>query len=304
MLINVLAILFGIGWALLTAVLAARRGPKPVSLSTVFVTGAIVGFGAGLVALVIAIPRDGMFAAVHIAYVAATLGPAVLAVIGVAAMRTAHVSRSVPSAVFIGLMFVPGAIGLWATHVAPFRLQVERVTADLPCQRGGDDSIVIGVLADIQTPTITDYERDALQRVMDANPDLIVIAGDIQQSSDFYGELDTFREFFALAQAPFGVYVVQGDVESLGDMRELVAGTGVTYLENEIVEIAIGDRLVRLGGNQRAWKLSDPQSMFAELGEAPPEVVTVVLSHRPDVVFDLSGSVDVVIAGHTHGGQV
>ncbi|MCP4958091.1 MAG: hypothetical protein GY925_02365 [Actinomycetia bacterium] len=299
MAINLVSILLAAGWVVGTVVAARLIGSKPITVWNTIVGGHVAALGVALGCVVLLLSPFGF---VHVAYVVATLGPALLALSAAIGIWRGWFADTPAAKGFVAILVVPGLVGLWATHIAPFDLKFEEETVELPCERSGTDPIRIGVLADIQTPTIGDYEREAVQRVMDADPDLIVIAGDIQQGDD--PDYSEFNELFASMSAPHGVYVVQGDVDRIDEMDTIVSGTGVVWLHNEIVSLSIGDRTVLLGGNEREYYSISAVEMHAELGAAPGEVITLVLTHRPDPALVLGGSVDLVMAGHTHGGQI
>ena len=288
------------GWAAITAILAARIGRNSIKADHVLIAGAV----AVVLVLAFAIPyAGGAFGLAHIIYVTGTAGPAFLALIGAVGLWRGVVPGGAATFAFMVLLLVPGAFGLWATHIAPFSVDVERVDGTVPCQRVGSDEIVVGVLADIQAPRITEHELSVADRVMAESPDIIVIAGDIQQGSSLRDELDGFREFFARLEAPHGVYLADGDVDSVREAQRMIEGSSVQLLVNEIVSLEIGDRRIQLGANGLDWLSSAAQRTVDDLSVAPTDTISVLLTHRPDVAIGLDGRTDLVIAGHTHGGQ-
>ena len=78
---------------------------------------------------------------------------------------------------FIGAIAL-GAAGLWATHIEPDRLRVDSHGLGA---RGATRPIVVGVIADLQTPSIGDHERNAVDSVLEAEPHVVVLAGDLYQ---------------------------------------------------------------------------------------------------------------------------
>src|SRR5690606_20193888 len=108
--------------------------------------------------------------------------------------------------------------------------------------------IRIGVLADIQTDRVTGHEREAVERVLAAGPDLILIPGDVFQGTgeDFRRELPAMKELLGRLSAPAGVFAVLGNTDVPGQVREICAGTSVRILENETVRIEARGRTVTL----------------------------------------------------------
>jgi hypothetical protein len=192
----------------------------------------------------------------------------------------------------LGLLAVP--VGVYASFVEPSRLVVERATVDVP----GDLALRIGVVADLQFEHVAGHEREAVRRVMAERPDVILVAGDFHQGSvgSFERERDAIRELLRALRAPDGVFAVQGDAESIPKLLEVLAGTGVRPLVNETVRV----RGITLGGVEREFDTPAAREAIDRLRAA--RGVRILLAHRPDVALRQPG-VDLVVAGHTHGGQ-
>lgn len=86
--------------------------------------------------------------------------------------------------------------------------------------------------------------------------------------------------------------------------RELLAQAGIRLLENECATLATP------GGKAQICGVDDCQYGYADFegtaGQADPEAgFRVLLSHSPDAVeWAGGGNYDLVLAGHTHGGQI
>ncbi|MEZ5178555.1 MAG: metallophosphoesterase [Acidimicrobiales bacterium] len=246
------------------------------------------------------------FSAAHVAY----LGLVVSApMVGVGVLVAAVRRRVEPvAAVLAVVLLLPVPVGWYATHWAPFALRVDRAEVGLPAERAGTDPVRIGVLADLQTNHIGSYERRAVRTLLRQRPDLIVIPGDLFQGDDgqFEAILPHYRALLRTLHAPAGVFAVQGDSETEDRLERLVEGTGVRILHNDVVSLEVGDRRVWLGGNRLRWAPPAGVAVRDLLRRAPPGVVRVLVAHRPEVVLGLpeESGVDLVIAGHTHGGQV
>lgn len=221
--------------------------------------------------------------------------------------RRVELTKPVRFACFASFALIP--IVIYATFIEPYQLVTERTTVALAPERAGVDPIVIGVLADIQCVVVTDRERAALSRIMSAKPDLILIPGDLVQvgSQRLPEILDEFHALLAPLDAPLGVYFVQGNCESKDDARRLIEGTRVRMLDNEIVELSRGDRRITLCGVDLNFASAQARDVLQRIESAPGrDDVRIVFAHRPDVIYSLppSSRVDLVVAGHTHGGQV
>jgi uncharacterized protein len=269
--------------------------------------------GAGLVALVVMVPGGlRVFGAAHLLYLLATVAVPML---GVALAGRLVAGDGLPrlAAAAAVVLLLPAAVGWYATHVAPFRLRVDEATVRIDPDRAGDDGVRIGVLSDLQTADVGEHEHRAVDRLLAGRPDLILLPGDLFQGTPaaFARHEDELRTLLGRLEAPHGVYFVRGDVDH-GDFADrALAGTGVVILDDEVVDVEVGDRTVRLGGNRLSYRHDASVAVRRELAAEAPDgeddgTIRVLMAHRPDAVLDLppDSRVDLTVAGHTHGGQI
>jgi len=156
----------------------------------------------------------------------------------------------------------------------------------------------LALIADIQTDRVGEWERTVLRRVMKADPDLILIAGDtLQVPSDQWSEQ---REAFWHAwttsgmSAPLGIIAVQGNTDR-AQWPSLYRKFGVHAAE-QTQTLDLGDLVVTA--------LSERDSFDADLSvDRPDDRFHIVLGHSPDFALG-DVDADLLLAGHTHGGQV
>jgi predicted MPP superfamily phosphohydrolase len=163
----------------------------------------------------------------------------------------------------------------------------------------------IGVLADLQTERVTDYERRAVATLADERPDVVLVAGDLFQGSDtaFAEDRDELVALLSSLEAPGGVFVVTGDVDRRDRLARLAADAGITHLDDRTTEVEVGDRRLRITGvplrHRRGSEALD------RLEPADDGTISILVAHRPDWVLVADpATIDLVVAGHTHGGQV
>lgn len=253
----------------------------------------------------------GLFGMVSLAYadvviVTPLIGLAVLTA-GLRRRSRRRVSVVALAVAWASLLLVP--LGVFATFIEPFRLQLETATFKAPAARAGATPLRIGVLTDIQTPRVTDYELGAIDRLMAEKPDIIVIPGDIYQGpvDQFESALPGFRDLFRRLSAPGGIYCVLGDVDWTPRLLRMFEGTPIRLLVNEVATTEYRDRRLAIGGTQLHWRAPGVEETVRRMEDASgSEDIRILVSHRPDVVKLLrpDSRIDLVIAGHTHGGQI
>lgn len=153
-------------------------------------------------------------------------------------------------------------------------------------------------LSDLHTSGFGLREKRLVALVEKAQPDVIVITGDVVDT----GDLEPARDVLRRLHAPLGVFVVRGNWENWkppAGERDFYTSVGAALLVNE-------GRLLRpdiwLAG------LDDPMSGAPDLAaaqrEAPPGAFRIVLFHSPGYFDRAASRFDLAFAGHTHGGQV
>lgn len=253
-----------------------------------------------------------MFGVIHMAFLGlCVVIPTTCAVLLARALLPAnvrHVSRATLTMLIVGLL--PAPVGLWAYAFEPYRLEVEHASFDLPPERAGSEPLRVGILADIQTNRVSGHERRAVEILLALEPDIIVLPGDLFQGSpqEIERELPALRELIGSLEAPGGVFIVLGNCDpgEIGIGR-IIEGTDVRLLVNESATVEIHGRRVTIAGLDIYPGHPREESLIAELEEDLREDdIRILVSHYPDVVLRLGtpSRVDLVIAGHTHGGQI
>ncbi|WP_435018103.1 metallophosphoesterase [Tundrisphaera sp. TA3] len=209
------------------------------------------------------------------------------------------------AAASLGLAFV----GVFASWIEPYRLQLETARLAIP-GRDGSEAVRVGVLTDLQTDRVGEHERRAVDLLMAQKPDVILIPGDVFQGShqEFEANREALAALLARLSAPGGVYLVLGDVDGPGDrILSILDATSIRLLVDEVARTTVNGRRLAIGGVELDYAGPAAQRLVERLEEGGDDGETrILLAHRPDVALGLrpNSRVDLVVAGHTHGGQV
>ena len=290
--------------ALIAALLARSRPPIGVKRTLAVLAATLLLLVVQVLAVVVVSRR--FFLALNVLH--AGLFMALPLFGGLLALgRPWRATRAARATAAVGAL-VLGGVGIHSTLLEPEQLVTERQTVRLAPARAGRAALRVGVLADLQCDRITDHERRAVAELMAERPDLILLPGDLAQASgeQLQALVPELRALLADLQAPLGVFAVLGDTDEPALTAELLQGTGVRLLVDESVELVHDDRRVTLGGVSRHVTSPEGRRLLERLAAPGGDDLRLLLAHKPDWSLQLppGGRIDLVVAGHTHGGQV
>jgi hypothetical protein len=209
------------------------------------------------------------------------------------------------------VLLIGGGLAVYAFLIEPNRLVVHDETIrfqDLPPHL---KDLRIAAISDIHAGSSFINQAKLRQIVAMTNatkPDLIVLLGDYMVRDRVYrhhidpeiiaGELKGLH-------APHGVYAVLGNHDwwyGGKRVRAALEAVGITVLDNEVTKLDVNGGELWLAGLADLW--TRRQDVSGTLAKIPAGKPTIALTHNPDVFPNISGSVLLTIAGHTHGGQV
>lgn len=136
-------------------------------------------------------------------------------------------------------------------------------------------------------------------------PDLVLLAGDYisdKRSGTFTYPTPVAVQPFSGLRAPLGAYAVIGNHDHWRDAdatRKALEANGVTVLDNEAARVGP----LALGG------IGDDFTLHDDLGRtlarmAPLPGAKLLLSHGPDLFARVPPKIGLMLAGHTHCGQI
>jgi predicted MPP superfamily phosphohydrolase len=200
--------------------------------------------------------------------------------------------------------------GAYSYFLEPYWPAVERLKLELPLADNPPAGLKIVQLSDIHLSAIVpdSYIAECIEKVNELKPDIVVLTGDYITRNRKYAA--SISKLFKRLQAGLGVYASLGNHDG-GDWAgfptdtvvEALEKAGVRVLINESLELEYGGRRFFLAGLGDMWAGQfEPSPAFESV---PPEAFTIVLNHNPDTLRDLRDyRTDLVLCGHTHGGQV
>ncbi len=213
---------------------------------------------------------------------------------GAAWLATTRTDRVVQAA--SGLLLA--IVGVDAFFVEPRWLAVDHYT--LVSEKVAAP-LKIAVLSDIQSDHYGAWEARAVELALAERPDLILLPGDYVQvfpdePERYAAEVEASRALWSRLNAPLGAYAVRGNVEGRdGWAGALFSGTPVTADEHQTTR-ALGPLSLTTLGFDDGF---DPRLVVPGTDD-----FHVALAHGPDFALSPAVDADLLVAGHTHGGQV
>lgn len=198
-------------------------------------------------------------------------------------------------------------LGLYAV-IEPYRLRLARRVVPVPGLPGAFDGLRLLHLSDIHLGSWHGGGRHAGVAAVSCSYDAIFVTGDlIERNSHIY----ECAELLGAMAARAPVYVVLGN-HDFGPSRkpndpdalaEALRSRGVHVLRNQAVAMERHGERLWIAGVDDPYKHRD--DVAAALKDVPPHSSVLLLAHSADVLPRVPPErVGLVLAGHSHGGQV
>jgi predicted MPP superfamily phosphohydrolase len=201
-------------------------------------------------------------------------------------------------------------------------LEVTQKLLHLPRYLPAAEGMTIGHLSDLHfTGQYTEgHYHFVVDRLLEKSPDMIIVSGDLL---DFQHCLETAERVLSRLTAPLGICFVLGNHEQrlrdINPMLETLNALGWVDLGSRNHCLQRGALSIRLIGNESPWffrhqcnprhgKQTENQHINQQI-VAPVEsqnssTLIMAVAHSPDCIqWARSNRCDLMLAGHTHGGQ-
>lgn len=206
----------------------------------------------------------------------------------------------------IGTLGVAFGVSTKATYNARI-VELETVNINIPNLAR---PYTVAQLSDIHIGGLINetFIKDVVNRVNALNPDLVVITGDLVdvQLSQAHKALEALTGL----QSNYGTYFIAGNHEYFHGIDEIIThvkSLGIRVLENENLYIGEEGEGFNLAGvyDLFGYRIEHHQPDIEQaLQGAVEDSPTILLAHQPRFVEEADGKVDLILSGHTHGGQL
>lgn len=200
------------------------------------------------------------------------------------------------------IVFAAAAVkAYWDTNhfkVNKVQLQTDKIPAG--------KALSILQISDLHNKVFGSNNEKLVQAVKEADADIVVLTGDLisRDTKDFQQVFSLIEEVTAVYD---NVFFVSGNHEwdhrkaegYFNGLRE----RGVVILDNRNVQVTVKGITVNLAGvDDAATEHENLEDAFTGIEKGN---YTILLSHAPDIVAKYADiPADLILSGHTHGGQV
>lgn len=205
------------------------------------------------------------------------------------------------------LIFLALALGYYSMIFEPNNIQIERQIITLENLPQSFDGVKIVQLSDFHSLWFGPRERKVLETLEELNPDFIFITGDFVDPITKLvtdRDLSSVKVFWQKLGEKYKnrIFGVLGNHDNK-IVKNYLEESKITILDNENKKLFFGNNFIYLIGVDDPWTGRDdlPKAM-KKVEEDQPKIL---LAHGPEIIGKLkSKKIDLVLVGHTHGGQV
>lgn len=215
------------------------------------------------------------------------------------------------NAIILGSV-ITGCAVAYASHHENYALQLTKYNIrhrNLPASFQGYRVLQV---SDLHNTLFGKNQRHLMKKVKEANPDCIVITGDIiDKRRTRRDNLFPLQKAVSYMVSCCPVYYVPGNHEATSSLypyvRSFLSTIGVQVLENQMMRVRRNDDVIHICGimDPKFYPAFSNQFYYQlrRLAYEAGQKFTILLAHHPEHFEDYAGNFDLVYCGHAHGGQ-
>lgn len=152
-----------------------------------------------------------------------------------------------------------------------------------------------------------------VETIQSLQPDIVLITGDYIDGSSRYKDIITATKALGTLTTKYGTYFIYGNHDknyygedgrrdfTQDDLTKELRDNNVTVLEDEVVLFGNGYALI----GRQDKTVANRMSISDLMKQVDDSLFTIDMNHQPnDYANEAASGVDLVLSGHTHGGQL
>ncbi|MFW5893166.1 MAG: metallophosphoesterase [Bacillota bacterium] len=162
-------------------------------------------------------------------------------------------------------------------------------------------------LSDLHAKTFGEDQERLVDKVLNRDPDLIVLSGDmlddkVEDTEDHLAFLENLAD-----EVP--VYAISGNHEywtgEIDTVKSVYETLGIDFIDDESRTVNVGEATFTITGIRDRTDFPNGYAYLESLDDAEGEYFELLLAHRP-IHFEgyAAKGYDLVLSGHAHGGMV
>ncbi|MBW9156755.1 metallophosphoesterase [Clostridium tagluense] len=198
-------------------------------------------------------------------------------------------------------------LGIYTTFIERNLLIVKRHNVTI--NKNGKEELKVVQITDIHLGQF--YNLDQLEKVVQKinglNADIVVFTGDLIDNASTYDEIYNVADTLKKIKCRIGKYAIYGNHDYGGGAvryyDDIMNKGGFKVLKNEGTSILFKDKHVRIFGADDG--LMGNHNADKTMNGINNKSINLLLLHEPDLIEGYSNyPVDLVLSGHSHGGQI
>lgn len=209
--------------------------------------------------------------------------------------------------VIIASILLVALLLVWGTNdivTSEYFISSEKIPSDF-------DGYRIVQISDLHNKEFGKNQKRLIKKIKAANPDLIVITGDIVDRRKWGTKY--MEKFLAESKGIAPMYYVSGNHEvwsfKYDKVKKILEKYGVNILDDDVKTIKHKNSEIKIAGIIDTG-FEDREEYVAEIlktlkNKIKSNEYSILLSHRPEHIDDYADAgYDLVFSGHAHGGQI